>query len=230
MFFNHLLSHSQSTRCSTGNIFPILILPAPTKNLITCHIPACYDFGTDCAYYPLQKTNCSNPPSKKEFIMKAVMLMIITAGFTLSAMACSRGGVTVHPATCYHHDSWYEVCSHSGPVQHRIEYQWHTVSGRRVLRYRRVTYHSVSRKWSYNPWQVQVNVNHSSVNRSCCSNTRAVAPGGCNAPRPKTYGRSTVTRVYNYSPHPRQTASVCRAPQTSGSSRIQQVSGRVRVR
>ena len=164
--------------------------------------------------------------------MKAVLLMVITAGFTVSALACNRGRVSQHStACCHHHSSWYEVCCRTGPREHRIEFQWHTVSGRRVLRYRRVTYHTVSGKWTYNPWQVEVNVSSSKAGRSCCSSTtRRVVTKHCNTRRANNCTRTTVTRVYNYSPPARESRSVHREPANPGSSRIQQVSGRVRVR
>lgn len=57
-------------------------------------------------------------------------------------------------------DPWFEECEVSGPSRVSFEYQWSIHGVGHVLRYRKVTFHTVSNAWSFGPWLVKVNYCH----------------------------------------------------------------------
>ncbi len=61
-------------------------------------------------------------------------------------------------------DPWFEECESSGPSRVSIEYQWSIRGGAHVLRYRRVTFHTINNSWAFGPWMINVNYCHHSCN------------------------------------------------------------------
>lgn len=57
-------------------------------------------------------------------------------------------------------DPWFEECEVNGPSRVSFEYQWSIHGGGHVLRYRKVTFHTVNNAWIFGPWMVKVNYCH----------------------------------------------------------------------
>ncbi|NLL11940.1 MAG: hypothetical protein GX267_00905 [Fibrobacter sp.] len=61
-------------------------------------------------------------------------------------------------------DPWFEEYESSGPARVSFEYQWSIRGGAHVLRYRRVTFHTIDNSWVFGPWMIKVNYCHHSCN------------------------------------------------------------------
>ena len=61
-------------------------------------------------------------------------------------------------------DPWFEGCESRGFSRVSLEYQWTLFGPRHVLRYRQVTFHTLSSAWVFGPWIIKTNYCHSSCN------------------------------------------------------------------
>lgn len=61
-------------------------------------------------------------------------------------------------------EPWFEEEECSGPERISFEYQWSMHGSGHVLRYRRVSFHTVSGAWVFGPWLVKVNYCHPACN------------------------------------------------------------------
>jgi hypothetical protein len=59
-------------------------------------------------------------------------------------------------------DPWFEECESSGPLRVSFEYQWSICDGAHVLRYRKVTFHTIDNSWVFGPWMIKTNYCHHS--------------------------------------------------------------------
>lgn len=92
-------------------------------------------------------------------------------------------------------DPWFEESESSGPSRVSFEYQWSVRGGGHVLRYRKVTFHTINNSWAFGPWMLKVNYCHPSCK---LHHNHVFYRRAAHANWHRVYNRSKKIYVYEY--------------------------------